>query len=62
MTKANAVIAALAARVKALEAALRECVTDDGAYCLQHQEVPGAMARRLRAITEIASNALKGQA
>lgn len=45
---------AVAGVVEALEA----CITEDGAHCLQHQETPGAMARRLRAINEHARAAL----
>jgi len=53
--KANArIIAAAPSLVEALEA----CITDENAHCLQHQEAPGAMARRLRAINEIAKAAL----
>lgn len=38
---------------------LQECITEDGAHCLQHQETPGAMANRLRRINEICRAALR---
>lgn len=44
--------------VAGVVAALEACITEEGAHCLQHQETPGAMARRLRAINEHARAAL----
>ena len=32
--------------------ALQFAITEKGAYCLQHTETPGAMVRRLNAITD----------
>jgi hypothetical protein len=53
--EANAIL--IAAAPELLDA-LRLCITDDAAHCLQHQETPGAMARRLRAINELARAAI----
>jgi hypothetical protein len=49
----------LIAAAPELLGALRECITEENSHCLQHQETPGAMARRLRAINDICRAALK---
>lgn len=54
----NLANARLIALTPDLVLALRECVTEESAHCLQHQETPGAMARRLRSINEIARRIL----
>jgi hypothetical protein len=47
-----------AAALQQAREALTACVTEESAHCLQHQETPGAMARRLRTVNDIACQAL----
>lgn len=49
---------AFARTIPAAFDAVAQSITEEGAHCLQHTEAPGAMVRRLAAITERARAAL----
>jgi hypothetical protein len=49
---------ALIAAAPDLLAALEQCITEEGAHCLQHQGTPRAMSNRLRSINDIARAAI----